>query len=103
MRQARSQVGSRLAVASSAKISRPRPPECVCGAFFSFSKNCSTSAERASVGSRFLLSLIAPLTPAEPHRGIAEDGAAARQTGIGARRQVDPNTLLEGMIGPQSF
>jgi hypothetical protein len=50
-----------------------------------------------------LLSLIAPLTPAEPHRGIAEDGAAARQTGIGARRQVDPNTLLEGMIGPQSF
>jgi hypothetical protein len=37
--------------------------ECAGGAFFSFSRNCWTSAERASVGRRFLLSLIAPLTP----------------------------------------
>ena len=30
-----------------------------------------------------------------------EDGATARQTGIGARQQIDPDTLLECVIGPQ--
>jgi len=32
-----------------------------------------------------------------------EDSAAPRQTRIGARQQVDPDTLLECMIGPQPF
>ena len=32
-----------------------------------------------------------------------EDGAAARQTGIGARQQIDPDASLESMIGPQPF
>ena len=32
-----------------------------------------------------------------------KDGAAARQAGIGARQQIDPDTLLESMIGPQPF
>src|SRR5271166_2463669 len=104
MRHARSQVGSRLAVASSAKISRPRPPPgCTAGIFFRFSRNCSTSTERASVGSWFLPSVIAPSCRAEPYRSIVEHGAAARQTGVGARQQVYPDTLLEGIVGPQAF
>src|SRR5215469_3730589 len=102
MRQARSQVGSRLAVASSAKISRPRPPPGrTAGAFCRFSRNWSTSAERASVGSRFLPSLISPSRRAEPHRGIVKDGAAIRQTRIGARQEIDADTLFESLIGPQ--
>jgi hypothetical protein len=32
-----------------------------------------------------------------------EHRAAARQTGIGARQQIDPDASLESMIGPQSF
>src|SRR6516165_11241121 len=104
MRQARSQVGSRLAVASKAKISRPRPPPvCAAGACFSLSKKSATSAECRSVGSRLLSSLILPSRRAEPDRGIVEDGAATRQTGIGARQQIDPDTLLKCMIGPQPF
>src|SRR3954470_18396333 len=52
MRQARSQVGSRLAVASSAKISRPRFPEGGGGGTRRNSRrNASTSADRDSAGS----------------------------------------------------
>jgi hypothetical protein len=29
--------------------------------------------------------------------------AAARQTGIGARQQIDPDASLESMIGPRPF
>ena len=32
-----------------------------------------------------------------------EDGAATRQTRIGARQQINPDTLLECMIWPQPF
>jgi hypothetical protein len=32
-----------------------------------------------------------------------ENRAATRQTGIGARQQVDPDTLLESVVGPQPF
>src|SRR6202022_3330395 len=104
IRQARSQVGSRLAVASSAKISRPRPPPvCATGARFSLSRKSATSAECRSVGSRLLSSLIVSSCWPQPDRGMVKDGAAARETGIGARQHVDPDTLLEGMIGPQPF
>src|SRR5262245_54435666 len=44
-----------------------------------------------------------PLTWAEPHRGVVEHGAAARQTGVGAGHQIDPDPLLESMVGPQPF
>src|SRR5215467_7065185 len=102
MRHARSQVGSRLAVASSAKISRPRPPPgCTAGAFLRFSRNWSTSAECASVGSRFLPSLILPSRRAEPHRGIVKHHTAVRQARVGARQEIDADTLFESMIGPQ--
>src|SRR6202022_1360801 len=104
IRQARSQVGSRLAVASSAKINRPRPPPVsATGARFSLSRKSATSAECRSVGSRVLSSLITSSRRLEPDRGIVEDRAATRQTGIGARQQIDPDTLLECMIGPQPF
>jgi hypothetical protein len=32
-----------------------------------------------------------------------ENRAATRQTGIGARQQIDPDTLLERVVGPQPF
>src|SRR3984893_12100187 len=115
MRQARSQVGSPRAVADGgrnkeappapgAKSVRPPPPRvCAAGACFSLSRKSATSAECRSVGSRFLSSLIASSRWPQPDRGIVKDGAAARQTGIGARQQIDPDTLLECLIGPQTF
>ena len=37
---------------------------------------------------------------AQPDRGVVEHGAAARQTGVGAGQQIDPDALLEGVVGP---
>ena len=102
MRQARSQLGSRLAVASSAKISRPRPPAGrTAGARRRSRRKASTSAERAFAGRRFLCSSL--MRRAQPHRGVVEHRAAMRQAGIGAGQQVDADAFLEGRVRPDAL
>src|ERR1051325_11566016 len=103
MRQARSQVGSRLAVASSAKISRPRPPAAwTAGARCRSRRKASTSAERDFSGSRLSSSLIVgPSGGAQPDRGVVEHRAATGEAGIGAGQQVDADPLLERIVWPQ--
>src|SRR5712691_7134704 len=106
MRQARSQVGSRLAVASSAKISRPRPPGGRGGARCRSRRKASTSADTSadfdSVGSRLSSSLIVgPSCRPQPDRSVVKHCAAARQAGIGAGQQIDADALLEGVVRPQ--
>src|ERR1051326_1951992 len=103
MRQARSQVGSRLAVASSAKISRPRPPAgWTAGARCRSRRKASTSAERDFSGSRLSSSLIVgPSGGAQPDRGVVEHRAATGEAGIGAGQQVDADPLLERIVWPQ--
>src|SRR5215468_4822738 len=102
MRQARSQVGSRLAVASRAKISRPRPPPFEAGgAFLNCSRNASISADPVSAGRPLLPPLIIGLScRLEPDRGVVKDGAAPRQAGIGAGQEIDPDAAFESMVGP---
>src|SRR6266851_7584343 len=108
MRQARSQLGSRLAVASSAKISRPRPPDGRGGGARCRSRRkASTSAETspgfAGVGSR-LSSLIVNHPRSrrpQPDRGVVKHRAAARQSGIGAGQEIDADPLLKGVVWPQ--
>src|SRR5260370_20208992 len=107
MRQARSEEGSRLAVASSAKISRPRPPPGrTAGARCRSRKKASTSAECDLVGSWFLSSLIVgppgrgPSGRPQPDRGVVEHGAAAGEAGVGAGQQIDADPLLAGVVRP---
>src|SRR5712691_2092725 len=104
--QARSQVGSRLAVASSAKISRPRPPGGRGGARCRSRRKASTSADTspdfASVGSRLLSSLIVgPSCRPQPDRSVVKHRAAAGQAGIRAGQQIDADPFLEGVVRPQ--
>src|SRR5436190_22466107 len=103
IRQARSQVGSRLAVASSAKMSRPRPPPGrTAGARCRSRRKASMSAECDFAGSWSLsLLIIRPSGSSQPDRGVVEDRTAAGQAGVGAGQQIDADALLEGMVRPQ--